>query len=183
MDRVMSNGNGHMPSLRIWSAACSTGQELYSIAIILKELLGDITQYRINLVGTDISDRAIAQASYGKFNKTELSRGLNATQISKYFTDMGTHFKISDEIRYMASFKKINLLEPFTHMGKFDIILCRNVAIYFKAEAKKRLFERLASQLNPQGVLMIGSTESLFGITDIYERKQYLNSTFYTQKV
>ena len=182
IDRIMENKNGSLPSIKIWSAACSTGQEVYSIAIILKELLGDFNKWKISLTGTDISDSAIAQASYGKYNKTEISRGLQPDQELKYFIPNGTSSRIKDEIRYIANFKKLNLLEPFNIVGKFDIILCRNVAIYFKPENRKNLFERLSQQLNPNGALIIGSTESLFGVTDIYERKQYMNSTFYTLK-
>jgi len=183
IDQLMESRNGTPPSLKIWSAACSTGQEVYSIAIILKELLGsDINNWRISLIGTDISDAAIAQASYGSYNRTEISRGLKPEQVTKYFTSNGTQSRIKDEIRFMASFRKQNLLEPFTGMGKVDIILCRNVAIYFGLENKKSVFERLAKQLNPGGKLIIGSTESLLGITEIYERKQYMNSVFYTQK-
>ncbi len=183
IDRVMESLNGMPPSIRIWSAACSTGPEVYSIAMVLNDLLAEeLSTWRVTLTGTDISDAAVAQASYGKYNKTEISRGLNAAHSQKYFVHNGTHSRIADEIRILANFKKLNLLEPFNHVGKFDIILCRNVAIYFSQEDKKDVFERLAKQLNPNGILIIGSTESLFGITDIYERKQYMNSVFYVLK-
>ncbi|MCB0283015.1 MAG: protein-glutamate O-methyltransferase CheR [Calditrichae bacterium] len=181
IDRVTENSIGS-PSLKIWSAACSTGQEVYSIAIILKELLGDFSRWRISLTGTDISDAAIAQSSYGCYNKVELSRGLNEAQLQRYFNMNGTKARIKDEIRYIANFKKLNLLEPFDFMGKYDIILCRNVAIYFDLEDRKKLFDRLAKQLNPSGALIIGSTESLFGVSHLYERKMYMNSVFYQVK-
>ncbi len=181
-DRILER-NSFGPRLNIWSAACSTGQEVYSIAIILRELLGnDISKWRINLLGTDISDSAIARASYGEYNRTEMGRGLNGMQINKYFIDKGDKMRIRDEIRYMANFRKMNLLQPFGAIGKFDVILCRNVAIYFNMEDRKNLFNRLANQLVPKGALMIGATESLFGITDRFERKQYMNSVFYELK-
>ncbi len=183
IDRIMDSPRASFPTMKIWSAACSTGQEVYSVAIILKELLGDdIKRWRIQLVGTDISDAAIAQASYGRYNKTEISRGLRPDQLKKYFEEHENYTKVSDEIRYLANFRRLNLLEPFGFMGKFDIILCRNVAIYFDMEDRKSLFDRLADQLNPRGALLIGATESLFGVSDRYERKSYMNSVFYELK-
>jgi len=169
-------------SLDIWSAACSTGQEVYSIAIILKELLADINQWRIKLLGTDISDAAIAQASYGRYNRTEISRGLPHGQLQKYFTDEGTTWRIKDEIRYLTSFKRQNLLKPFMGMQKFDIILCRNVAIYFSPQNRKVLFERIANQLKPKGMLIIGASESLLGVSDRFMRRDYMRSVFYELK-
>jgi chemotaxis protein methyltransferase CheR len=117
--------------IRIWSAACSTGQEIYSIAILLKELLGDPDRYGVRLLGTDISDDAVARASRGLFSPVEISRGLSEAQRDKYFTPVGGGWQIRDEIRAMASFKKLNLMADFSALGRFDVIFCRNVAIYF----------------------------------------------------
>lgn len=169
-------------NLRIWSAACSTGQEIYSLAIILKELLPDQKKYKINLLGTDISDEAVAKASYGKYNKFEIERGLDKRNLEKYFTPSDTSWKIKDDIRAMALFQKINLMEPFIGLGKFDIIFCRNVAIYFSLEDRKKLFERIAKALAPDGYLIIGSTESLTGICPVFEPKRHLRSVFYQLK-
>ncbi|MDH4317296.1 MAG: protein-glutamate O-methyltransferase CheR [Desulfobulbaceae bacterium] len=172
---------GKIP-LRIWSAACSTGQEVYSVAIVLKEILPSINNYQITLVGTDISDAAVARASSGKYNKFEIERGMTGDKLRKYFTMSGGFWKIKDEIRAMASFRKFNLMQPFTTLGKFDIILCRNVAIYFNMEDKKNLFNRLAQSLEPDGYLIIGSTESLMGICPRFIPKRHLKSTFYQLK-
>lgn len=177
-----SNINAANSSIRIWSAACSTGQEIYSIAIILKELLYDVFKYRINLLGTDISDAAVAQASAGVYNKFEIERGLSADKLQRYFTPNGLGWKIKDEIRAMAMFKHINLQEPFNHLGKFDIIFCRNVAIYFTLEDRKKLFNRIADCLEPNGYLIIGSTESLTGVCPRFVPKRHLNSIFYQLK-
>lgn len=179
IDRVNGSGGFGGQSLQIWSAACSTGQEVYSIAIILKELLPDFSKWRIKLFGSDISDAAVAQASYGKYNRTEIERGLKSDQITKYFTSANDGWRIKDEIRVMAMFKKQNLLEPFIGVGKYDIILCRNVAIYFSPENRKLLFNQIANQLNPHGILIIGASESLLGISDRFLRKQYMNAVFY----
>ncbi len=170
------------PAIKIWSAASSTGQELYSIAIILKELLSDTSGYNLSLLGTDISEAAIVQASYGKYNRFEIERGLDKKFLQKYFTLFGDSWKIKDEIRAMANFRKLNLMQPFTSLGKFDIIFCRNVAIYFTIEDRKRLFNKLAESLTDDGYLIIGSTESLTGICPQFIPKRHLRSIFYQKK-
>jgi chemotaxis protein methyltransferase CheR len=168
--------------IRHWSAANSTGQEIYSIAMTFKELYLDPVKYNIQLLGTDISDAAIAQASYGKYNKFEVARGLPEAKLKKYFNPDGDYWRIKDEIRSMAMFRKMNLMEPFTGMGKFDIIFCRNVAIYFTPEFRKELYRKIAGCLEPNGYLIIGSTESLVNDTDLFEPKKYLKSVFYQLK-
>jgi chemotaxis protein methyltransferase CheR len=181
MDARSANSNGK-PNLRIWSAASSTGQEVYSIAIIIKELLGPATGYNLKLLGTDISDTAVTQASYGTYNKFEIERGLERAKLTKYFRSAGTSWKVKDDLRAMASFRKLNLMEPFKALGKWDIIFCRNVAIYFTLEDRKKLFNRLADALEPDGYLVIGSTESLTGICPRFVPKRHLKSIFYQLK-
>jgi chemotaxis protein methyltransferase CheR len=180
LDRRRKNmaGRSAVP-LRIWSAACSTGQEVYSIAIILKEMLDDINRYNLRLIGTDISNRAVSQASRGVYNKVEIERGLPGGKLERYFSTFETGWKIKDEVRAMATFCTINLLEDFTRLGKFDIIFCRNVAIYFSDQDKANLYRRLASMLEPDGYLIIGSTESLTGVSPLFFPKRHLRSVFY----
>lgn len=183
IDSRSSKTSNLLPTpLKIWSAACSTGQEVYSISIVLKELLPDRNKYNIKLLGTDISDAAISQASYGAYNKFEIERGLSRDKLQKYFTDNGESWKIKDEIRSMANFKKLNLMLPFSGLGKFDIVFCRNVAIYFTLEDRKKLFEQIAGLLEKDGYLIIGSTESLTGVCPQFEPKRYLRSIFYQLK-
>jgi len=183
IDRRTEKSSGRLPiPIRIWSAACSTGQEAYSIAIVLKELLPDLNKYNIKLLGTDISDFAIKQASYGTYNKFEIERGLSKEKLQKYFIPNGGNWKINDEIRAMVSFTKRNILKSFMGLGKLDIIFCRNVAIYFNIEERKKLFENIASVLEPDGFLIIGSTESLTGISPIFEPKRYLKTIYYQLK-
>lgn len=169
-------------NIKIWSAASSTGQELYSIAIVLKELIPDLSRYTLKLLGTDISDTAISQASYGKYNKFEIERGLPRQQLQKYFTPLGDFWKIKDEIRAMVNFRKINLMQPFSALGKFDIIFCRNVAIYFTLQDRKKLFNKIADSLADDGFLIIGSTESLTGVCPRFVPKRHLRSIFYQKK-
>jgi chemotaxis protein methyltransferase CheR len=182
LDAISRTGAGGK-SVNIWSAACSTGQEVYTIAVTLHELLGgSISQYRIKISGTDISDTAIVQSSRGIYSQFEIGRGFPQNLLKKYFVSDGLSWRVKDELRAMTFFRKINLMEPFGAMGKFDIIFCRNVAIYFSLPNRKSLFERIAAQLNPHGALIIGSTESLFGVTDRFVRREYHNSVFYSLK-
>jgi chemotaxis protein methyltransferase CheR len=168
--------------IRIWSAACSSGQEVYSVLIVLRELLGAAQGYDIRILGTDISDKAVAQASYGKYSKLEIERGMPPTRLERHFTREGEFWKVRDEMRALANFRNLNLLEPWSFPQKFDIVLCRNVAIYFTEQDRKRLFDRIATAMAPDGYLLIGSTESIIGICPQFESKRYLRAVFYQLK-
>ena len=172
-------GKDRPVTLRIWSAACSTGQEVYSTAIVCRETLPDPNKYDVRILGTDISDRVIAQASAGKYTKLEIDRGFPPEKVAAYFQADGSDFKVRDSIRALSTFKSINLLDPLAFPNKFDIIFCRNVAIYFSEADKRRLYDSLARVLAPDGCLLIGSTESLTGICPRFEPKRYLRSIFY----
>lgn len=179
IDRRARTGRSRV---RIWSAACSTGQELYSIAILLKELLGDPDRYGIELVGTDISDEAVARASRGVFTPVEVSRGLSEAQRIRYYAPVAGGWQIRDEIRAMAAFKKLNLMADFSALGRFEVIFCRNVAIYFTERDKISLFRRIGQALDPDGYLVIGAMESLNGISPQFDSKRHLRSTFYQMR-
>jgi len=168
-----------IPPIRIWSSACSTGQEIYSIAIVIKELLGGNALKRIKLMGTDLSDAAIAQASSGVYNQFEIERGFPREKLQRYFMPSGGKWKIKDEIRAMATFRHLNLMKPFVGLGKFDIIFCRNVAIYFTPEDRKKLYNKIADVLSPDGYLIIGSTESLNGVCTRFVPKRHLRAIYY----
>jgi chemotaxis protein methyltransferase CheR len=168
--------------IRIWSAACSTGQEIYSIAIVLKEMLGDLSRYSIRLVGTDISDQAITRASEGIFSQIEIARGLTDAAREKSFLPHPRGWKLRDEIRAMASFRKLNLMDDFSSLGKFDIVFCRNVAIYFNERDRASLFNRIEQRLEGDGYLVVGSMESLSAICPQFESKRHLRSVFYQVK-
>jgi chemotaxis protein methyltransferase CheR len=168
--------------IRIWSAACSTGQEIYSIAILLKELLGDPDRYGVRLMGTDISDDAVARASRGLYNATEIARGLPDPLRDKYFARTRDGWQMRDEIRAMASFKHQNLMGDLSGLGKFDVIFCRNVAIYFSEPDKISLFRRIERAMEPNGYLVIGAMESLNGLCPQFEPKRHLRSVYYQVK-
>jgi chemotaxis protein methyltransferase CheR len=130
IDRRRRAGRSNLP-MRIWSAACSTGQEVYSVGIVLRELLGDLRDYDIRILATDVSEQAIARASRGVFSELEVGRGMPPERMAVYFERHPEGWKIRDELRALAQFQRLNLLKPFSFPTPYDIVLCRNVAIYF----------------------------------------------------
>ncbi|OGR03967.1 MAG: hypothetical protein A2511_08740 [Deltaproteobacteria bacterium RIFOXYD12_FULL_50_9] len=179
IDRRRTAGAGRRIPLRIWSAACSFGQEVYSIAITLLEMKAVLDQFDISILGSDISTQALARASYGQYNDFEVKRGLPADIRQKYFRKTSEGWRICDEVRALAKFESINLMSSIDRMERFDIILCRNVAIYFTQNDKVRLFQRLAKSLVPDGALIIGGSESLTGISSDLISRQYLRGIYY----
>lgn len=153
-------------TLRIWSAACSFGQEPYSIAMLLNELGQRLAVPKFEITATDISSNALQRAESGKYSQLEVQRGLAIPLLIKYFTkDKGDYWTIKPEISSHIHFKKKNLKDSFADLGKFHLILCRNVLIYQKVEAKADIITRLAMQLLQKGYLVLGSAESLLGIS------------------
>lgn len=180
IDRRTVRSGGKQPFvIRIWSAGCSTGQEVYSIAIAVRDVVSDAARCRIQITGTDISADALTRASRGVYSELEIQRGLTVKQVDHYFVRLGDKWKIKDEIRAMASFRKMSLLEPLGGMGTFDVIFCRNVAIYFNPEDRRQLFHRIAQVLEPDGYLIVGSTESLTGVCSRFQASRHLRSVFY----
>ncbi|MCK5228243.1 MAG: methyltransferase domain-containing protein [Desulfobulbaceae bacterium] len=174
--------SGPVP-IKIWSAACSTGQEIYSIAITLLEMLPGRGNYEISILGTDISSKAVAQASYGQYNRFEVERGLPPDTRAKYFNQSGASWRIRDEVRSLAKFETMNLLRPLpSAIGPFDIVFCRNVAIYFQSHDKINLFKKIARVIAPGGSLLIGGSENLSGIALDFVSQQYLRGIYYTLK-
>jgi chemotaxis protein methyltransferase CheR len=155
-------------SLRIWSAASSTGQEPYSIAMCLKEKAAALSGWRIEIVATDLSQEVLEKSKSGIYSQFEVQRGLPIQLLVKYFTQIGELWQINSELRGMVQHKQLNLLQDFSHLGKFDVIFCRNVLIYFDQETKINIFERMARVIEPDGMLMLGAAESVVGITDAF---------------
>lgn len=148
--------------LRIWSAACSTGQEAYSVAIILREL--GIQNAEIH--GSDLSREVVERAREGSFTQFEVQRGLPVQMLVKHFRQEGSRWRVSPELRAMTRFEERNLLADHRSLGRFDIIFCRNVLIYFDPPTKGRVMNALAAQLAPDGVLYLGGAETVLGLTD-----------------
>jgi chemotaxis protein methyltransferase CheR len=170
---------GSTAPIRVWSAACSSGQEIYSVAMTLKDLLGDPLRYGVRLLGTDISDEAVSRASKGIFTALEVGRGLPESMRAKYFVPHAGGWKIADELRALATFKRVNLMEDFSGLGRFDVILCRNVAIYFSDADRVSLFRRMERALEREGTLLVGSMESLSGVCPQFEAQRYQRAVCY----
>ena len=155
-------------TLRIWSAGCSTGQEVYSIAMLFAEQALKWQGWTIDILGTDVSSSAVRRAREGSYTQFEVQRGLAVTQMIRWFEEKGDQWQASALLRSKARFAVHNLLEapPRGAEGKFDIILCRNVLLYLNAEKRGLAFERLASALAPDGALMLGAGETVIGQTE-----------------
>lgn len=168
--------------IRIWSAACSTGQEPYSIAMVLRELIPAILTWDVNILATDISDAAIQHASRGRYGKYEIQRGMKPNLLAKYFHDEGERWRVRDELRSLVAFERRNLLEPFDTVGPFDVIFCRNVAIYFDPATRRSLFLRLADRLTADGTLFVGASESLSELGSQFIPMHHCRTVYYQPK-
>ncbi len=179
-DLIDSKAGSLFPKrIRVWSAACSTGQEPYSIAMVFHELLPDVHSWDIQILATDISDAAIQRASAGLFPRHEIQRGMKPQMLSKYFREGPAGWKVRDELRGMIAFQRLNLLEPFPTLGPFDVIFCRNVAIYFDPPSRRSLFMRLADRLTPEGTMFVGSAESLADLGPQFLPLHHCRTVFY----
>jgi len=146
--------------LTIWCAAASTGQEPYSIAILIKEYFPELTKWEIKLIATDICTVALNKAKIGTYNESELSRGLSEKQIQTYFSKISpTEYQISSDIRSMVHFSEINLIKALPAMPSYDLILIRNVLIYFSNDNKRKVLDSMYQKLHPHGYLMLGTSE------------------------
>ena len=155
--------------LRIWCAAASTGQEPYSLAMILKEMALQVAGWRIEIVATDLSNEVLEKARAGLYSQFEVQRGLPIQMLMKYFTQAGETWQISPEIKAMVQYRPLNLLADFTHLGAFDIVFCRNVLIYFDQETKIGVLERMARLTEGDGFLVLGAAETVVGLTEVYK--------------
>ncbi|MBN9671731.1 CheR family methyltransferase [Roseibium aggregatum] len=155
--------------IKIWCAAASTGQEPYSLAICLKEAAAKMGGWRTRILGTDLSQEVLEKAKTGLYSQFEVQRGLPIQMLLKYFEQKGDMWQINSAMRAMVEWKKLNLLESFTHLGEFDIVFCRNVLIYFDQSTKSEILERLAKTLPDDGFLVLGAAETVVGLTDAFK--------------
>ncbi|MCJ2063347.1 protein-glutamate O-methyltransferase CheR [Methylobacterium sp. J-088] len=158
--------NASRRRLRIWCAASSTGQEPYSLAMLLQEAAPRMPGWQVEIVATDISTEVIEKAKAGLYSHFEVQRGLPVQWLIKYFNQVGEQWQIAQSLRNMVDYRQLNLLQSFTMFGQFDIIYCRNVLIYFDAPTKSDVLARLAAQLAPEGALLLGAAETVIGLTD-----------------
>ena len=165
--------------IRIWSAACATGQEPYSLAMILDEEARKLTGWRIDILGTDLSSAALETARAGSYSQFEVQRGLPITMLLRYFQKQGDGWSVVEHLRTRVAFKTFNLLHDFRPLGEFDLILCRNVLLYFDLPTRRNVLSRLSSALAPDGFLMLGAAESVVGV-DTSFRPDHEHKTLYT---
>ncbi|MCH8036369.1 MAG: protein-glutamate O-methyltransferase [Proteobacteria bacterium] len=159
-------------SIRIWSAACSSGQEPYTLAMLLKEHASKLEGWRVEIVATDLSNEILDKAKEGLYSQFEVQRGLPITHLVKYFVQVGERWQIEESLRKMIKFQQFNLLGDFSSLGKFDVVFCRNVLIYFDTPTKTQVLNGIANLLPADGFLYLGGAETVLGTTDRFEIMQ-----------
>ncbi|MCE3006473.1 MAG: CheR family methyltransferase [Alphaproteobacteria bacterium] len=156
--------------IRIWSAACSTGQEPYSIVMSLKEMGAGLGGLTFEILATDLNEKVLERARAGMFTQFEVQRGLPITMLVKYFKQQsGNLWEIQPPVKAPVKFKAMNLLDSYAALGRFDIIFCRNVLIYFDDKGKAEVLGKLAASLSPPGFLMLGAAETILSLSDKYK--------------
>jgi len=155
--------------IRIWCTAASTGQEPYSLAMVLKAMGSALAGYRIDIVATDLSSEVLEKAKAGLYSQFEVQRGLPVQLLVKFFEQHGETWQLALELRGMVQFRTINLLNDFSALGSFDIVFCRNVLIYFDQDSKIAVLNRIARQMPEDGYLVLGAAETVIGLTEAFK--------------
>lgn len=170
--------------IRIWSAACSTGQEPYSISMSIQDysMRYALKNRPFEIIGTDISTEVLAKAKTGRYEEIVTARGLLESRKKQYFKERGLHWEIADKIKSNVRFETVNLKNDFSRLGKFDIIFCRNVLIYFSSELKKDVIARITKQIAAGGYLILGGSETLSNYADSFEMKKNESVVYYKLK-
>jgi chemotaxis protein methyltransferase CheR len=163
--------------LSIWSAAAATGQEAYSVALLMREHFPEVTE--LTILATDISEQVLERARRGVFSQLEVGRGLPVALLLKQFERRGRDWQLRDEVRSMVAFRQLNLAGPLTGVPAMDIVLLRNVLIYFEPAAQTALLERVGAVLRPEGYLLLGGAESIRGVEGTFRRVQIGRSLVY----
>ena len=170
----------HRPSrsLRIWSAGCSSGQESYSIAMTALDT-PEVAGWRVEVLGTDLSERMVERARAGRYSQLEVNRGLPATSLVRHFRRAGSQWQIAPELAAAVTFRPLNLTRPFPGLGRFDVVFLRNVLIYFDLASKRDVLDRVRRVLAPDGFLLLGAAETTIGVDDAWERVPGERSSLY----
>lgn len=166
-------------SLRIWCGAASTGQEPYSIAMTLCESFPQLASWDVKIIATDLNSTVLERAREGKYRQLEVNRGLPAKLLVKYFERQGADWQLKPEIRNLVTFKELNLLDAWSHLGEHDIVFLRNVLIYFDVETKRRILGRIRRTLRKDGVLVLGGAETTTNLDDGYVPLRIGNGVYY----
>jgi chemotaxis protein methyltransferase CheR len=165
--------------LDVWSAACSTGQEAYSVAMLLEERFPQLSAWDVQIHGCDISQEMVARTRAGRFSQLEVNRGLPAPLLVKHFRQDGAHWIVSDRLRSRVRAAQLNLAGPWPTMPRMDVILLRNVLIYFDVPTRAAILEKARRQLQPGGALFLGSAETTLGIHDGFRREETGGATYF----
>jgi chemotaxis protein methyltransferase CheR len=165
---ALLTARAHTKRFRIWCAAASTGQEPYSLAMMLKSVQEKFSDWRIEILATDISNDVLKKARTGIYSQFEVQRGLPIQMLMQYFEQVGEQWRLSEAIRKMVQFRQLNLIADFASLGTFDVVFCRNVLIYFDQATKVGVLDRIYRQLAPDGFLLMGAAETVVGLTDIF---------------
>jgi chemotaxis protein methyltransferase CheR len=155
--------------IRIWCAAASSGQEPYSLAMILKDMAGQLSGWRVEIVATDLSTEILEKAKAGIYSQFEVQRGLPINYLVKHFTQVGEMWQVSSDIKAMVQYRPLNLLQDFSSMGPCDVVFCRNVLIYFDQPTKIDVLNRIAKLMPADGYLTLGAAETVIGLTDTFK--------------
>ena len=164
---LVSNRSGH-DTIRIWSAAASSGQEAYTLAILCKENLASLGARKVEIIATDISPNVLEKAKAGLYSQFEVQRGMPTQMLLKYFEQKGDMWAVSSDIKAMVTFQPFNLMSSFAGLPKFDIVFCRNVLIYFDIATKRNVIDKISKVLTPDGFMLLGSAETTMGVSDAF---------------
>jgi chemotaxis protein methyltransferase CheR len=165
--------------LDVWCAACSTGQEPYSLAILLREYFPSLAGWRVNILATDLSGEVLERAKEGRYSQIEVNRGLPAALMVRYFRQHGSMWELAEEIRRAVEIREMNLVPPWPALGRMDLVFLRNVMIYFDVDTKRSILGRVTRLLRPDGYLLLGSAETTFNLDDSLRRVESLKGGFY----
>lgn len=165
----MLKARAQQKSIRIWSAACSSGQEPYSLSMILSENAAKLQGWRVEIVATDLSTEILTRAREGMYSQFEVQRGLPIQYLVKYFQQAGDRWQINKPIRDMVQYRPFNLLQPMAPLGRFDVVFCRNVLIYFDQPTKTKVLDGIAGQMADDGFLYLGGAETILGVTERFQ--------------
>lgn len=173
LPQLMGGNNRMFGPVRIWSAACSSGQEPYSISMMVEEYkrqnMGNLAR-PVQIVATDLSSTVLDQARSGGYDKLSVMRGLSSERLDRYFDNpTPTMWKVKPFVKERIDFRSLNLMDSYAGLGKFDIVFCRNVLIYFNGDLKRQILQKIHASLKPQGILFLGSSEGLAGVADLFE--------------
>ncbi|MDR2580778.1 MAG: protein-glutamate O-methyltransferase CheR [Fibromonadaceae bacterium] len=172
------------PKVAMWSVAASTGQEPYSMAMVIADVvtakgMGLVTMEDFGILGTDISSKVLARAMEGVYSSLEVARGLTPEMRNRHFLQDGSSYVVGEKLRKIVEFKAFNIQDPFTQIGSFDVIFCRNILIYFSDDAKRKILSQFFQILAPDGYLLLGSAENMYNLNSDFVTERYGATTIY----